>query len=1294
MRLLHFDAQDRLILTDFRGKSIPPYAILSHRWSDSETLIEDISNRNYKHKREGYQKLRFCAEQAAKDGLRYFWIDTCCIDRWDKNERSKAINLMFQWYQNAVRCYVYLSDVSVPSVMDASQRSSERLRATDSMSRCHKNAKQCYAFLSQSSLLTATKAPKRRDWEKSFRASTWFTRGWTLQELIAPVSVEFFSREGRRIGDKASLEQLLHDRTGIPLTALRNCPLDQFSTSERRRWAENRTTTEEEDIVYCLLGILGVSMPTTYGEGKESAMRRLQGELEAVGSSAPSLIPFSRNELFVGREPQLAELQAALFINKQTTTMLAVVGPGGTGKSQLALEAAYRTRLNNKNCSVFWIDASDADSLYRSYASVAQKLSVPGCDNDQADIKQIVKRCVVEVSTRQCLLVFDNAEGIAAQRSGSSMTQTADLAEFLPRSKLCSVIFTTTESDIAEALAPQHVIALHELTPDTALKMLQNRLTRPLSNAEQQGAIHLLRELSHLPLAVSQAAACMNAGKMTVQQYQARLDEHRGAALEKGDDLSDGEQRDLGLRKAVAATLSLSIGKVRQSNAVAAEYLWFAACVDRTDISLDLLVAASPQAREDAIKVLDRYALITRRPAESALDVHRLVHAALRKRLQAKGQLQEWIQRTTTQLLQVFPNDDHSNRSKWRRLLPHSQYVLSHSQNDNNKERWDLAWKCGMALYSDGRYNAAGELFVQVIETTKRVLGDEHPDTLLSIGNLASTYSNQGRWSEAEKLNVQVMETTKRVLGDEHPDTLSSMANLASTYWNQGRWNEAEKLNVQVMETTKRVLGNKHPDTLSSMANLASTYSNQGRWNEAEKLNVQVIETTRRVLGNEHPDTLSSMANLAATYWNQGRWNEAEKLNVQVMETRKRVLGDEHPDTLSSMANLASTYRNQGRWNEAEKLNVQVIETRKRVLGDEHPDTLSSMANLAATYRNQGRWNEAEKLNVQVMETRKRVLGDEHPDTLSSMANLAATYRNQGRWNEAEKLNVQVMETRKRVLGDEHPDTLSSMANLAATYRNQGRWNEAEKLNVQVMETRKRVLGDEHPDTLSSMANLAATYRNQGRWNEAEKLNVQVMETRKRVLGDEHPDTLSSMANLAATYRNQGRWNEAEKLNVQVIETTRRVLGDKHPDTLLSMANLAATYRNQGRWSEAEKLGVQVIETRKRVLGDEHPDTLLSMANLASTYSNQGRWSEAEKLEVQVMETTKRVLGDEHPHTLSSMHNLAYTLWSQSCHKEAVALIELCFQSREQVFGGQHLDTQSSLKTLDGWRAYLRKGPL
>jgi tetratricopeptide (TPR) repeat protein len=926
MRLLHFNALGRLILTDFRGKPIPPYAILSHRWSDSETLIEDIQNIKYKEKQEGYRKLRFCAEQAAQDGLEYFWIDTCCINRWDNNERSKAINSMFQWYQNAARCYVFLSDVSLSATTETLQRS---------------------------------------DWKASFCASAWFGRGWTLQELIAPVSVEFFSCEGQRIGDKASLDRLLHSITGIPFAALRNCPLDQFSASERMKWAEKRTTTEEEDIVYCLLGLLGIStMPITYGEGQESARRRLQAEIEANGS-APSIIPFSRNESFVGRESQLAQLEAKLFSNDQTTTTLAIVGPGGTGKSQLALEVAHRTRQNMKNCSVFWIDASDKDSLYQSYASVAQKLRVPGWDDDLADMKQVAKRCVVEMSARQCLLIFDNTEDTTLRSSTSSMTEAADLADFVPQSKLCSVIFTTTNSNTAQSLASQNVIVLQELTPNTALRMLQVRLARSLSNTEQQEAEHLLRELSYVPLAVVQAAACMNASGMTVQQYRPRLDEHKELAIEHSGDLAKDKLRSSGVNDSVAAALFLSIDQINRENTFA---------------------TPSIQIREDAVKVLQKYALITRRPAESALDLHRMIHQALRKQLQVQGRFIQWTQRIIMQLLRVFPDDDYSNRSKWRRLLPHVQYALSYNPaNDDDVGRLHLASRCAMALHSDGRYDESEELEVQVMQIKKRLLGNEHPDTLTSMANLALTYCGQGRWRDAEELEAQVMQTTKRVFGNEHPHTLTSIANLASTYENQGRWKEAEKLQVYVMQAMERVLGGEHPDTLASIHNLASTYGKQGRWQEAEELEVQVVQTRKRVLGNEHPHTLTSIANLGLTYLNQGQWNEAEELQVQVMETMKRVLGNEHPNMLTIMGNLASTYWNQGRWKEAEEMQAQVMQTTKRVLGDEHPSTLTSTHNFAFMLQAQARHEEALALIKRCFQSRQQILGRHHPDTQSSL---------------------------------------------------------------------------------------------------------------------------------------------------------------------------------------------------------------------------------------------------------------------------------------------------------------------
>jgi hypothetical protein len=243
MRLLRLEDDGEFSLAEFVGRNIPRYAILSHTWraDGGEVTFKDIVD-GAGRSRAGYNKIRFCGEQAAKDGLQFFWVDTCCIDKSSSAELSEAINSMFRWYRNATKCYVYLSDVSI----DVSNQST------------------------QSSQLP---------YELAFRQSRWFTRGWTLQELLAPLSVEFFSREGKQLGDKKSLELQIHEITGIAVRALQGSPLSQFSVSERISWAAKRQTTIEEDQVYCLLGIFDTHLPLIYGEGMEHAFHRLRKEI-------------------------------------------------------------------------------------------------------------------------------------------------------------------------------------------------------------------------------------------------------------------------------------------------------------------------------------------------------------------------------------------------------------------------------------------------------------------------------------------------------------------------------------------------------------------------------------------------------------------------------------------------------------------------------------------------------------------------------------------------------------------------------------------------------------------------------------------------------------------------------------------------------------------------------------------------------------------------------------------------------------------------------------------------------
>ena len=230
---------------DFVSKdTIPPYAILSHTWGadTEEVTFEDLTNGTGKDK-PGYEKIRFCGEQAGQDNLQYFWVDSCCINKADFTELSEAINSMFRWYRNATRCYVYLSDISSPA-FDTNEESDPL------------------------------------PWESDFRKSRWFTRGWTLEELLAPSSVEFFSRECKRLGNKRSLRQQIHEITGIADSALQEAALSQFSINERFSWIQHRQTRREEDKAYSLLGIFNIYMPLIYGEGEENAFKRLRTEVQ------------------------------------------------------------------------------------------------------------------------------------------------------------------------------------------------------------------------------------------------------------------------------------------------------------------------------------------------------------------------------------------------------------------------------------------------------------------------------------------------------------------------------------------------------------------------------------------------------------------------------------------------------------------------------------------------------------------------------------------------------------------------------------------------------------------------------------------------------------------------------------------------------------------------------------------------------------------------------------------------------------------------------------------------------
>ncbi|KAE8448031.1 hypothetical protein EG329_009954 [Mollisiaceae sp. DMI_Dod_QoI] len=247
MRLLNTETMT--VEDGFFGDSTPEYAILSHTWGNEEVTFQDLQNHKG-DKKHGYHKIKKTCETARKHGFEYAWVDTCCIDKSSSAELSEAINSMFRWYHQAAVCYVYLSDVDVDIDVDLSSSKFELL----------------------------------------FSESKWFTRGWTLQELIAPSKLVFFTADWSPLRERAELSGLICHVTGIAEKFLGSRGdanifhlLGQASIAERMNWASARQTTRTEDVAYSLLGIFEVNMPLLYGEG-DRAFTRLQHEIARQSS--------------------------------------------------------------------------------------------------------------------------------------------------------------------------------------------------------------------------------------------------------------------------------------------------------------------------------------------------------------------------------------------------------------------------------------------------------------------------------------------------------------------------------------------------------------------------------------------------------------------------------------------------------------------------------------------------------------------------------------------------------------------------------------------------------------------------------------------------------------------------------------------------------------------------------------------------------------------------------------------------------------------------------------------------
>ncbi|EWG46524.1 hypothetical protein FVEG_06980 [Fusarium verticillioides 7600] len=533
------------------------------------------------------------------------------------------------------------------------------------------------------------------------------------------------------------------------------------------------------------------------------------------------MVPFERNEGFVGRKDVLRLLldRISPSANKDACQRTVIQGLGGIGKTQIALEVAFRLRDADPSCSVFWVPTVDATTFENAYRDIGQRLEVAGLDDDKADVKALVQAAMSREDTGRWLLIIDNAD------DPELMFGSGALARYLPCSTNGSILFTTRTREITERLDiyAAGIIEPTKMKREEAREMLQTRLRKD-QVLDRASTDSLLDFLDDLPLAIRQASAYMfKTGISTARYLEHCLSSDATLVKLLSQEFEDRGRYDM-IKNPVATTWLISFEHISRDSRRAREYLEFMCFLAERDIPISLLPAASDEMEtEEAVGTLEAYGFITRQDEGESLDMHRLVRLAMWNWLRQEGQARQRYCDVVQRLDEVFPFPKYENREIWMRYMAHAQRVVESGEECEDEEAMSgLLFNVAEALYIQGRYEGAAKLYRETLEMRQKVLGKEHPSTLISMTNLANMLRKIGKYKEAEEMHRKTLGLKEKVLRKEHPSILDSMNNLASVLDDIGEHEEAEKIYRETLKAREKVLGKEHPNTLDSMNNLAS----------------------------------------------------------------------------------------------------------------------------------------------------------------------------------------------------------------------------------------------------------------------------------------------------------------------------------------------------------------------------------------------------------------------------------------------------------------------------------------
>jgi len=842
---------------------------------------------------------------------------------------------------------------------------------------------------------------------------------------------------------------------------------------------------------------LNHSTPTgdsTLGDEAVQTSQKPTVKLGLASPTPPALwggIP-PRNSNFTGREELLDQIHQALSRHQQSALIPQPLhGLGGVGKSQMAVEFAYRYQFGYQ--LVWWIQADDEQSIRRSLVSLARRLGLSESDDVQDTVDTALDALRRGNPHSRWLLIYDNAP------------EPSVVHPYLPSGQGHVLITSRSRSWATEANA----IEVDVFSPDESTTLLRARW----QELTDQDALALAERLGRLPLALEQAVAAHTQTGMPLVEYLGALDTSPATILNEGTPAS--------YPRSVAETFGLAFTSLRKGSPAAAYLLELCAFLSSHPIAISLLARGrgaqlrtelQSLLRDDvplrrAIRDLGRYALVQLDPARDFIRIHNLVRAILRDNIPPEQR--NAIERQAHTVLALANPGQPDSPASWPQHAQIAPHVMpSGLVYSSDPEARHVVLDQIRYHYAIGDYATSCGLGQGAVDIWRSSMGPDDELTLVASRHLANSLRALGEIQAARDLNLDTLDRMVRTLGKDHEHSLATANSVAADLRLLGHFKQALQLDEENLARHQRVLGGDDPSTLRVKNNLAVDYRLLGDFQRALELDEAGIASRANVYGEDHPQTLFAYTRLIRDLYGLGEYHKGLALIKERLPIYEQKLPKDHGNLLRARRVLSMLLRKAGHNGPALHEAEQVYVAHRTKFGQLHEHTLSALMTLSNALRTSGNYEMALRHGENAMASYREVFGDQHPFTLACKANVAIVLLLLGRSDQALALNEDTLDEFRSVLGEDHPHTLCCANNKANALAADGRTDEARSLGQQTLERSSQLRGENHPDTLACAANVALDFEAAGDTIRASALRKETLERLRRQLGSDHPETI------------------------------------------------------------------------------------------------------------------------------------------------------------------------------------------